>query len=279
MLGQEFAAAFEKADIPYMGTGSETDITDLNTILSFTLNKNFSYIINCSAYTAVDKAETEYEKAMRINCGGVKNVARAAKQAGAVLIHFSTDYVFDGYAADPYKETDMVNPLSVYGKTKLAGERAVISELEKYYIFRVSWLYGKFGTNFVNTMIRIMNEKSSVEIVGDRTGSPTYTESLVENIVKLIDSGSNKYGVYHYSDEGIISWYDFAVAINRFGVEHGVIRKGVELKRISSEQYPTVAKRPIMAALNKDKIREHGFIRINNWEENLKNYFQSYGGM
>lgn len=277
MLGREFAAAFERAGISYTGTGSETDVTDKNTVLSFASGKNFKYIINCSAYTAVDKAESEEDKALLINRDGVLNLALAAKQIDAVLIHFSTDYVFDGESSEPYKETDATNPVSAYGRTKLAGEKALTGAIDKYFIFRISWLYGRFGGNFVSTMIRLMNERDSLGVVDDQKGSPTYTKHLVENVIKLINFGSSKYGIYHYSDEGIISWYDFAAVIYRIGRETGIIHKDVGLRRITSGEYPTPAKRPAMSAFNKDKVgRLEGF-KLNRWEDNLSDYFKYYG--
>ena len=275
MLGREFAAAFERAGIAYTGTGSETDVTDKNTVLSFISGKNFKYIINCSAYTAVDKAESEEDRAMLINRDGVLNLALAAKQTDAVLIHFSTDYVFDGDSSEPYKETDDTNPVSAYGRTKLAGEKALTGVIDRYFIFRISWLYGRFGGNFVATMIRLMNERDTLGVVDDQKGSPTYTECLAENIVRLINSGSNKYGVYHYSDEGVISWYDFSAAIYRLGVEKGLIHKDVELRGISTDMYPTAAKRPRMSAFNKDKVRALGIFKINRWEDNLADYLDN----
>lgn len=277
MLGKEFASAFDKAGITYAGTGSEIDITDKNTVMSFIVGKDFKYIINCSAYTAVDKAESEEEKAMRTNRDGVCNLALAANQLKAVIIHFSTDYVFDGAASEPYKETDTTNPVSSYGRTKLAGEKVLIGTAEKYFIFRISWLYGRFGGNFVSTMIRLMNERDSLGIVDDQKGSPTYTKSLVENIIRLIDSGSNKYGIYHYSDEGDISWYDFAAVIYNFGKVKGLIHKDTELRRISTDQYPTPAKRPAMSVFNKDKVKGLDGFKLNRWEDNLSDYFENYG--
>ncbi|WP_303852244.1 dTDP-4-dehydrorhamnose reductase [Seleniivibrio woodruffii] len=277
MLGKEFAAAFDKAGIAYTGTGSETDVTDKKAVISFVSGKNFTYIINCSAYTAVDKAESEENRAMLINCDGVFNLAMAAKQTDAVLIHFSTDYVFDGEASEPYKETDATNPVSAYGRTKLAGEKALIDIADRYFIFRISWLYGRFGGNFVSTMIRLMNERDSLGVVDDQKGSPTYTKCLAENIIRLMNSGSNKYGIYHCSDEGVISWYDFAAAIYRMGKEKGIIRKNVELRRITTDQYPTPAKRPAMSAFNKDKIKGLDGFKLNRWEDNLSDYFENYG--
>jgi dTDP-4-dehydrorhamnose reductase len=277
MLGKEFAAAFAKAGISYTGTGSEIDVTDKNAVLSFISGKDFTYIINCSAYTAVDKAESEEDRAMRVNRDGVHNLALAAKQVDAVLVHFSTDYVFDGEAAEPYRESDTTNPVSAYGRTKLAGEKALIDISGKYFIFRISWLYGRFGGNFVSTMIRLMNERDSLGVVDDQKGSPTYTKCLAENIIRLMNSGSNKYGIYHCSDEGVISWYDFAAAIYRMGKEKGIIRKNVELRRITTDQYPAPAKRPAMSAFNKDKIKGLDGFKLNRWEDNLSDYFENYG--
>ncbi|MGE4465966.1 dTDP-4-dehydrorhamnose reductase [Sphaerochaeta sp.] len=277
MLGREIALALENAGIPYFGSGSEIDITDKDAVQSFISGKKFTHIINCSAYTAVDKAESEEEKAMRLNCSGVGNIADAAGQLDAVVIHFSTDYVFDGTAVKQYSETDLTNPVSAYGRTKLAGEKLLSETAKKYFIFRISWLYGAYGDNFVSTMVRLMNERDSLGIVADQKGSPTYTKTLAQNIVSLVLSDTDKYGVYHFSDEGVISWYDFAAAIYKLGKQSGVIKKNTVLNPISADQYPTAAKRPAMSAFNKDKVKNLLNFKLNDWEDNLKDYFKYQG--
>ncbi len=277
MLGTEIALALENAGLSYIGSGSEVDITDKNAVQSFISGKEFTHIINCSAYTAVDKAESEEEKAMLLNCVGVGNIADAAGQLDAVVIHFSTDYVFDGTSAEPYCETDPTNPVSAYGRTKLAGEKALSETTDKYFIFRISWLYGAYGNNFVSTMIRLMNERDSLGIVDDQKGSPTYTKTLAQNIVNLVLSDTDKYGVYHFSDEGVISWYDFAAEIYRLGKQNGIIKKNTVLNPITTDQYPTAAKRPAMSAFNKSKVKNLLNFKLNKWKDNLSDYFRQKG--
>lgn len=272
MLGQQTALELQKNDIPFEGTDIETDITDIEALRGFAEGKNISWIINCSAYTAVDKAESEEDKAYRINADGAGNIAKVADELGAKFIHFSTDYVFDGTKEGEYQESDPVNPVSAYGRTKLAGEEKLKSGTDRYFIFRISWLYGVYGPNFVKTMVRLFNERDTLGIVSDQKGAPTYAGTLAENIVKLIKSGSDAYGTYHYSDGGRISWYNFAVEINKQAVSKGLCKAGVTLNAITADQYPTPAKRPANSSFDRSRAKRLGFV-INQWEDNLERYF------
>jgi dTDP-4-dehydrorhamnose reductase len=274
MLGKELACVLATKGLAVEGTGREIDITDKDAILSYISGKDFKWIINCAAYTDVDKAESEENIALKLNCEGAANLALAAKQLGAKLIHFSTDYVFSGDSVKPYKETDATAPVSAYGRTKLAGEKAVQAVLKDHFIFRISWLYGLYGKNFVGTMLRLMQERDLISVVDDQKGSPTCALALAENLAELISKDSNAFGVYHYSDEGVISWYDFAVKIYALGNKYGILIKHTDVKPVSSSGYPTPAKRPVWSAFDKSRVKSLGFFNLNSWEQNLESYIK-----
>lgn len=243
----------------------ELDIVDSLTVKKFfEKNKNIKVIINCAAYTSVDKAETDVENATKVNVDGVKNLALV----GLPIIHVSTDYVFDGFKNTPYVESDITNPLSVYGKTKLAGEKEALNNGKTVIVIRTSWLYSSFGNNFVKTMIRLGKERESLNVVFDQVGTPTYARDLAEAIVDIIPQiKPNCKEIYHFSNEGVCSWYDFANEIMK--------QSGLKCKvnPIESKDYPTVARRPAFSVLNKAKIKKDFNIKINHWTESLKDYF------
>jgi len=272
MLGQQITLELTKQNTPFVGTDIEVDITDIDQLISFAKGKDIDWIINASAYTAVDKAESEQLIAQKINSTGVGNIAQIADIMGAKVIHFSTDYVFDGTNTKPYLETDLPHPVSAYGRTKLDGEIQLAQNTVRYFIFRISWLYGVYGANFVKTMVRLFNEKPELGIINDQKGSPTYAGTLAKNIVSLASSGSDAYGIYNYSDEGVISWYDFAVEIKGQAAKRGLAPATVKLNAITTDMYPTPAKRPANSAFNKSKVRTLGFELI-DWKENLNTYF------
>ena len=240
---------------------SELDITDRQAVLDFIKPEKYQAVINCAAYTAVDKAEDEEELAQKINVEGPKNLALS----GVPLVHISTDYVFDGQKYTPYKEDDGKNPQSVYGRTKLAGEQAVLAAANTAVIIRTAWLYSTFGNNFVKTMRRLGAERESLNVVFDQVGTPTYAKDLAQAIVEILPQikvGSK--GVYHFSNEGVCSWYDFAVEIMR--------QSGLDCKvlPIESHQYPTKAMRPFYSVLNKSKIKSDFGLKIRHWREALQ---------
>lgn len=274
MLGSAIAAELDANNIPFAGTGSkEVDITSEPAVNKFADSfSSLRWIINCAAHTAVDLAESEPDKAYAINATGAANLAKAAVTAGARLIHFSTDYVFDGESARPYSEEDPVNPLGVYGATKLEGERLVIAAAPDSFIFRISWLYGPNGKNFVTTMLRLFEERDELKIVDDQIGSPTHTVKLAENVVGLVSGPRKPGGVYHYSDSGAVSWYEFAVAIAEISIESGLLTKAPTIVPVPSSEFPTPAKRPSRSIMDKSKVETILGFEVNDWRRNLKNF-------
>lgn len=242
----------------------ELDITKKEEVSNFFKNTKFDYCINCAAYTAVDRAESEEEIATLVNELGVKNLADSCKEHKTILIQISTDFVFDGEKSSPYSENDKTNPLSVYGQTKLDGEFAVSSNLEAYFIIRTSWLYSEHGNNFLKTMLRLATERDELNIISDQIGTPTYAGDLAEVIVKIITENSNVYGLYHFSNEGVASWYDFAKAIF---YESELL---VKVNPINTDAYKTDATRPKFSVLDKSKIKNRLQIEIPYWRDSLK---------
>lgn len=221
------------------------------------------YLINCAAYTAVDRAEQEKDLAMQVNGEAVGIMAAICYQNSCRFLHISTDYVFDGKASAPYKEDDPVNPQSVYGATKLEGEKQAMKFDPTCVIIRTSWVYSEYGKNFVKTMMKLMSEKEEINVVNDQLGSPTYAADIAEVLMQIISSGSWKPGLYHYSNEGIISWYDFAVAIK------DLTGSACTINPIPTLQYPTPAKRPAYSVLDIKKIEKLFGIKPKDWMESL----------
>lgn len=211
-------------------------------------------LINAAAYTAVDKAEADREKAYKVNVSGAKNLAELSKEFNIRLIHISTDFVFDGSASSPYQEDVASNPINYYGETKLLGEQAITETLPKnHLIIRTSWLYSSYGNNFVKTMLRLMNEKDELKIVADQIGTPTYAKKLAQVIWQCCQR-SELTGIYHWSDVGVASWYDFAMAIQEEALERKLLNKNIPVQPISTQEFPTPAKRPAYSVLDKGKI-------------------------
>lgn len=215
MLGTDVEILLKKEGMDYIASDQEIDITNVEELQKFAQSKPITWIINCAAYTAVDKAEDEPELAFKINSDGPQNIAEIANQKSAKLIHISTDYVFDGIKEDAYTEADAPNPLGVYGASKLLGEENIQNNLNEYFILRTAWLYGKNGNNFVYTMLRLFKERDEISVVDDQYGSPTYVQDLAVAILAIIHFNSDAYGIYHFTNEGKITWYDFAREIHR----------------------------------------------------------------
>ena len=242
----------------------ELDICDLSQVNTFfKSNKKIDYCINCAAYTAVDKAETEVDKAFEINATGAKNLAIVCDKFDTILIQVSTDFVFDGEKKEPYTETDVAKPISVYGASKLQGEIEIKQTLETYFILRTSWLYSEHGANFMKTMLKLAETRDEISVVSDQIGTPTYAGDLADVILKIISSKNTNFGLYHYSNEGVASWYDFAKTI----FEASNLK--IKLNAIKTEAYPTPAKRPFYSVIDKAKIKSILGIETPNWSESL----------
>lgn len=267
-LGSDLVPALIAAGLDVTGFGSELDITDAKALGKAVNSEKPELIVNCAAYTKVDLAEKESGRAFAVNRDGAANVAKAAKETGAKLIHVSTDFVFDGKKTTPYAEDDETSPLGVYGMSKLEGERAVMEILPGSIIVRTSWLYGKAGANFVKTIIRLAGERETLKIVFDQAGSPTWSKDLANTIAKMARHG-NASGIFHYSNEGVASWYDFAVSIIEEAAKLNIGLKCREVEPILTCEYPTPAKRPAYSVLDKKKIKETFNIRIPHWRSSL----------
>ncbi len=273
MLGTQLAGLLADEGIPFKGTDRDVSILDAEAIRDFGREFTISWIINCAAYTNVDGAEKEPDVAFAVNQAGAKNLAEFASQSGAWLIHISTDYVYNAPVTmeASIREDAPVDPQSVYGKSKLAGDLEIQRILAEHYILRTSWLYGHYGKNFVSTMLKLMNEKGELRIVADQFGTPTWTVDLAQAIIRIIRQ-QPAYGIYHYSNEGKTTWYDFACEIQRLGVRHGLLQKEIVLKGISTPEYPTPAKRPAYSYMDKKKIKNALNMEIPAWEQSLADY-------
>lgn len=256
-LGRELASLLPDAVLTDVDT---LDITDLASVKAFVAANDVGTIVNCAAYTAVDRAEDEPGLAERINVLGPENLAKS----GAKVVHVSTDYVFDGLGHRPYREDDATGPVSVYGRTKRAGEEAVLANAAVAVVIRTAWLYSGYGNNFVKTMRRLGAERASLNVVVDQIGTPTFAADLAAAIVKILPrlSAENK-GVYHFTNEGVCSWYDFALKIMRLS---GL---GCAVNAIPSSAYPTKATRPFYSVLDKSKIKETFGVSVPHWEDAL----------
>jgi dTDP-4-dehydrorhamnose reductase len=274
MLGSEVVLALAGAGIPHAGTDLDIDLADRERVLAFAGSQPWTAIVNCAAYTQVDRAEDEPDAADRANRLAVAHLAEAANAAAAVLIHFSTDYVYDGYKDGAYAESDPVNPLTVYGKSKLAGETAVSRSCHRYFIFRISWLYGSTGNNFVRTMLRLFGERDSISVVDDQFGSPTCTRDVAAMLLSVLASRSGEWGVYNFSGAGRTTWYQFSRSILALGRQLGLVEREVALEPVSSAQYPTKALRPRNSFMSKDKIARVLGIQAPDWEKSLEDFLQ-----
>lgn len=269
-LGNEMRiVAKQHTEVDFVFTDiEELNICNTDEVDSFVKNLRPNYIVNCAAYTAVDKAENDVDLCRAINCDAVKNLGVAAQKYQAKIIHVSTDYVFDGTSNTPYTETMPTNPQTIYGKTKLEGEKVLLSVCGTSFIIRTSWLYSSFGNNFVKTMLRLGNERDSINVVFDQVGTPTYAADLANAIWEIITSKSTDYGVYHFSNEGVCSWYDFTTAIFR------LTNTNCQVFPIESSEYPTKTPRPFYSVLNKRKIKSTFAISIPHWEVSLQKCLQ-----
>jgi len=247
---------------------SECDLTDATSVRDCIDRVNPDYIINCAAYTAVDKAEEDVDACYRVNRDGVQHIVDGC--ANRKLIHISTDFVFDGKQRTPYQPEDSTGPLGVYGESKLAGEQAAMQTIpDQVMIIRTAWLYYTIGANFVNTMLRLISEREALNVVNDQRGAPTYAGSLAKVIWNIIAEGKFAPGIYHWTDAGEISWYDFAAAIQEDGLSKGLLKTAIPITPISTAEYPTPASRPSYSVLDTTKLEALIDRRATPWRENL----------
>ncbi|MBW6487160.1 MAG: dTDP-4-dehydrorhamnose reductase [Syntrophobacterales bacterium] len=277
MLGGEVEAALRLNKLACVATDQEVDIADPGELRRFAADKPIAWIINCAAYTAVDRAEDEPELAFKINAAGPRNIALIAKEKGAKFIHISTDYVFDGSKDGAYREDDVPNPAGVYGKSKYQGELDIAGNLDEHFIIRTAWLFGKQGNNFVHTMLRLFQERNEVRVVGDQWGSPTFAPDLAAALLEIVRVDSSAYGIYHFTNEGRINWHDFACEIYRLARANGLLDKDVRIEKIATTDYPTKAPRPQNSYLYKEKIARVFNIRPRSWQAALESKFRVSG--
>ena len=249
----------------------ELDLTNAKAVDSYVANNEITHIVNCAAYTAVDRAEEEKMLCAAVNTDAVKNLAMAADANGAKIIHISTDYVFDGTNHRPYRESDKVNPISQYGTTKRKGETLLLALAPQAIIIRTAWLYSAHGNNFVKTMLRLADSQPEIKVVCDQIGTPTFARDLARAVVKVLQSHQWVPGIYHFTDEGAASWYDFAKAIFR------IAGKDVKVTPIPTEDYPTPASRPSYSILDRTRIKATYGIAIPHWEEALADCLRQLG--
>lgn len=268
-LGTDLMAELAKRGMTGIGVDvEEMDITDAEVCRNVILGSKADAVIHCAAYTAVDAAEDNVELCRRINGEGTRNVALACKEAGIKMMYISTDYVFDGQGTRPWEPDDARAPLNVYGQTKYEGELAVEELLDNYFTVRIAWVFGVAGKNFIKTMLRLGKERGAVSVVNDQIGSPTYTYDLARLLVDMIQT--DRYGRYHATNEGLCSWYEFAVEIFRqAGMDE------VSVTPVSSDQFPAKAVRPSNSRMSKEKLSENGFDRLPTWQDALGRYLKA----
>ena len=250
---------------------SELNLCSEDNIRNYILNSNCEAIVHCAAYTQVDKAEDEKDLCIKINATATKHIVKCAKILDIPMIYISTDYVFDGTKDGKYTENDETNPINIYGESKLAGEKYVQEILDKYYIVRTSWVFNINGKNFIETMLRLSKTNNQLSIVNDQIGSPTYTKDLSRLLVDMLET--SKYGLYHATNEGYCSWYEFADTIFKLA------NINIDIKAINSNEYASRAKRPMNSKLSKDKLIEYGFKPLPHWEDALKDYLIRRGDL
>lgn len=268
-LGYDVVRELERRNhIPVATDIEEMDITDKDSVMKYIKDAQVDAVIHCAAYTAVDNAEDNRELCQKINEKGTENIALACKALDAKMIYISTDYVFDGEGMDFRNPDDECAPLNVYGLTKYLGEQAVEAILEKYYIVRISWVFGINGKNFVKTMLNLGKTHDKLTVVSDQVGSPTYTFDLARLLVDMVET--DKYGIYHATNEGVCSWYEFACEIFKQAK-----MDNVKVSPVDSSAYPAKAKRPSNSRMSKDKLDEMGFERLPDWQDAVERYLNS----
>lgn len=268
-LGYDIVKECKERNIEVVGVDvSEMDITDAKKVEDIIKEGNYDAVIHCAAWTAVDLAEEKKEACYKVNVEGTKNIASVCKEKNIKLMYFSTDYVFSGEGNTPWNEYDKRTPLNYYGQTKYESE-LIVEEVEKYFIVRTSWVFGVNGSNFIKTMLKLGQTKSEISVVNDQVGSPTYTYDMAKLCVEMIQS--DKYGIYHVSNEGECSWYEFAKEIL------GYLDKEIVVNPVTSDEFPSKAKRPKNSRLNKSELEKNGFNRLPDWKDALNRYIKEIG--
>lgn len=269
MLGSHFKRLFAERNIPFLANDrKQIDITNLQTVSNFVRVQKITHMINCAAYTQVDKAETELKQAYLVNAIGPHNLGIAARRYGARVIHFSTDYVFDGKSHTPYTEEQLCTPIGAYGMSKLAGEMKLLEEHSDTCVMRTSWLFGYPGKNFVDTMLRLMSEREKITVVSDQIGRPTYCQDLAEAALELLDEE----GIFHFANTSETNWYQFAQEIHRQGKELGFPMVVKSIEPISTAEYPTACVRPAYSTLSTKKIEDRLGHAPRSWQKALNAY-------
>jgi len=264
-LGYDVIKRLNKSNIDCLGVDiDDFDITNEKQTFDYIINYNPDVVVHCAAYTAVDKAEEDKEKCFNINVIGTRNIAKACKQIDCKMVYISTDYIFDGQGETPFEVDDVPNPINYYGETKYLGEKEVTDFLEKYFIIRISWVFGINGNNFIKTMLRLAEIRDELSVVSDQIGSPTYTYDLAKLIFNIIPE--EKYGIYHATNEGYCSWYEFALEIFKQA------NIDIKVNPIKTEDYKTLAKRPMNSRLSKKSIQ--GYALLPKWENALQRFLE-----
>lgn len=266
-LGYDVVRELQKRGMETIGVDiEEMDITDSASVDAVITDANPDAVIHCAAYTAVDAAEDNIDLCRKVNADGPLNIAKVCKKLDIPMVQISTDYVFDGQGTRAWEPEDACGPLSVYGLTKYEGEQAVMNTLEKFFIVRIAWVFGVNGKNFVKTMLNLGQTRDHLTVVNDQFGSPTYTYDLARLLVDMVQT--DKYGIYHATNEGICTWYEFACEIFRMA------DMNVKVDPVTSDNYPTKAKRPSNSRMSKDKLTENGFERLPGWQDALERYLK-----
>ncbi len=269
-LGYDIVNLLKSQNVECVGVDiNDFDLTDEKSVRDYVLNYNPNVIVHCAAYTAVDKAEDDRELCYKVNVDGTRYLAKVAKELDAKFVYFSTDYVFPGTGTQMYKEDDQTGPTNQYGITKLKGEEAVKELLEKYFICRISWVFGENGNNFIKTMLRLSETRDKLTVVNDQIGSPTYCKDVAKLVCEMIKT--EKYGTYHVTNEGLCSWYEFACEIFK---QAG---RNITVEPVDSTAFPVKAERPKNSRMSKDKLEENGFERLPTWQDALGRFLKNIG--
>jgi dTDP-4-dehydrorhamnose reductase len=274
LLGSEFARQLSAEGIQWVGTERDVDISDERALVEFATGKEIQWIINCAAYTSVDRAESEKELCFRTNADGPGLIGTLAARVNARVIHFSTDYVFDGTSSRPYVETDPPSPLCEYGRSKLDGEKNLLGTCSRSIILRTAWLYGNNESNFVYKMLGLLASRDVVAVVDDQRGSPTWSKDVVEAAIRILNSNNISYGTFHLSSRGETTWYEYAIAIREEGIAANVLTSHCRVEPISSARFDAKAKRPSYSVLSTEKIARTYGIATPAWRASLAQYLR-----